>query len=91
MDSQALPARLEGEKRKEPEEEGERKEELAVKAIKESWDVLGKAASKALWALLESKEKQESKERWEATGPKACRGLKESLENLYQPLISSFL
>jgi len=53
MDSQALPAHLEREEKKEPEEEGERKEELGRKAIKESWDILGQAASKALWALLE--------------------------------------
>ena len=53
MDSQALPAHLDQEGKEEREERGETKEELGRKEIKESWDILGKAASEVLWALLE--------------------------------------
>jgi len=53
MGFQALPDHLDREEKKDPGGEGERKEELERKVTKESWDILGEAASKALWALLE--------------------------------------
>jgi len=88
---QALSVHLDLEDTKEPGDEEDRKEGLDTREIKVLWDRQERAASKALWDLLDYRERLETKARKETWDLQVCRELKAIPVNRYHLLLLLFL